>query len=539
MSTNTTQLKCPFCGAANPLSDIDQIVCEFCLQPFTVTNAKSEESRLLEEIKAWLNTRVGGAGVAGSTDATSRSFIFKDKLLPELKRLVDRGLESLGGYGQHPLMQPPLPTPQREAHPLLVERDHILGLKGLRAKLESPYIREFAVLEEDQKLLQRLDRRVLDLMHLSNVAHAAGQLNATGYASARNNLVTLAREAGESAAFENKDPKQVRFLGALQTRYDSAAQLCRVFEELCSPNPTSGQEKAERLERIIRELEGSARAIEESDYDPGESMPIVLGIKQEVEGARLFVRWLRAYEALTARRPMPFMNFVHNLHALLVSSVSSKQEQIELLEACSFVVQVTHGAATTPVAADFGWVDSWVETARGKGCLGMFDILGLFGPLEELKGTERFLNPVWLARVNFSQAQGKVFKEGVETSNLLIVDAVSPSIEKVKMVSALPGGVGQQLQSPARLESLDIALPRSTANRAVQVFTAYVRNQGDIRNPKVELQGLGFVAAVVAHFSSKQGDRSAYGCLSGALDIDANARTQVQATRQLLQTLGG
>ena len=50
----SVQVHCPFCNAtAEPRSE-GRYICDFCLQPFSVVDAQREESRLLQEIRAWV-----------------------------------------------------------------------------------------------------------------------------------------------------------------------------------------------------------------------------------------------------------------------------------------------------------------------------------------------------------------------------------------------------------------------------------------------------------------------------------------------------
>lgn len=543
MSVEAVQVKCPFCGAANEPAVGGQQECAFCLQPFTVVDAKKEESRLLDEIKSWLSSKVGGVGLSGEgVDAASRAFIFKDKLLPELRRDVDRALEMLTGFAQFPLVRPPLlPSPEDRSapNPLVTARPKILDMKGLRARLESGHVSSFAVVDEDKAEVARLDHRVGDVIHLSNVAHAAAQRGEAGYGGARRNLEALAMETGESlAAASADDPAKQAFLGALRDRYAHAAELCRVFEEASSPNPIQGSVLADRLERTLEGLDEAWQAIEASDFDPSESMPICIGVQEEVRGGRLAGRWLCSYDVLTQRRPMAFGDFI-GLVAPAVQAGSSPEVQAEMLDACGGLIQAARGEAKLPVVADFGWVEDWVELERSKkGCLGIFDFIKLFGTEEEVQGVDRFLLPVWVARMGYSEQQGAVFKEGVESSSILLVDAVSPSSGKVRIASDLEGGLDARLKQEGALGGTDLVLPLSSAEQATAIFSSFARGRSEIKNPRIEIQGLGFVAAAVAHYTSDDGDRAAIACMDDQVPTDLAASGQINPTRQLLASLG-
>ena len=543
MSARAVQVKCPFCGAANEAGTAGQQECAFCLQPFTVVDAEREEGRLLDEIKSWLSKKVGAAGLSGEgVDAASRSFIFKDKLLPDLKREVNRALEKLAGFAQFPLVRPPLlPAPEDRStpNPLVTTRPAILRLNSLRARLESDHISAFTVAETDRVEIERLDQRVKDVIHLSNVAHAADQRGEGGYGGARRNLEALAAETQKALAASAADgPARTSYLGALHQRYAHAAELCRVYEESSGVGPIQGSVLADRLERLVQGLEQAGGGIERSDYDPAESMPICIGIQEEVRGARILTRWLRAYDVLTQRRPMSFRKFLAVL-APAVQLTTSAEQQADMLEACGGVVQATRGEATLPVVADFDWVDGWVERERSKkGCLGIFDFLKLFGTEEKVERVDRFLLPVWLGKLGYSEQQGAFFKEGVESNSLLLVDAVSPSMDKVRVASKLGGHFATAILQQGPLGGDDVALPRSSAHHAASVFASFARGHSEIKNPRIEVEGLGFLAAAVAHYSSKKGNRVAVACMNNEVPTDLASGTQINPTRQLLQSFG-
>jgi len=544
VSVEAVQVKCPFCGAANEAGDGAQYDCAFCLQPFTVVDAKKEEGRLLDEIKSWLSSKVGAAGISGEgVDAASRSFIFKDKLLPELRRDVDRALERLTGFAQFPLVRPPLlpssPEDRSMPNPLLTARTEILGMKGLRARLESSHISAFAIAEDDKAEVAGLDHRVSDVIHLSNVASAAAERGEAGYGAARRNLEALVAETGEALAVAPAgDASRLRFLGGLRDRYAFAAEICRVFEEASSPNPLQGSVLADRLEQAVAGLDKARLEIEASDHDPAESMPICIGVQEEVRGGQLVGRWLRSYDVLTQRTPMSFGGFLEVV-APAVQVGTSDEQQAEMLEACGEVVQATRGEGTFPVAASFDWVEDWVEGERQKkGCLGIFDFIKLFGTEEELERVDRFLLPVWVAKLGYSEQQGAVFKGGVETSSILLVDAMSPSAGKVRIASELDGGLSEQLGREMGLTGTDVVLPRSSAEQAASAFSSFARGRQDIKNPRISIQGLAFIAAAVAHYTSDEGNRTAIACMDGGIPTDMAAGNQIKQTRQLLTSFG-
>lgn len=528
-----TQINCPFCNAAQAHSATGTYVCDFCLQPFNHVDAKQEESRLLEEIKQWLNQTVGGAGMAtGNVDESSRAFIFREKILPELRRDVNRSLETLGSYGQHALIQPPVPMDAAStASPLVIYRHDILALRTLRARLESEQVGAFARSSEDKTEVQALDRRIADVQHLSNVAEAGALRSETGYATARRNLEAMISQLNDALTTgTGADPGLMTFLGAMVQRYRALADACRVCEECCGANLVDGATLERRLSGVMTELRRAAADIEASGYDPAETMPIVIGIGVEAQRIELQMRWLRTYAALARSGDLRFQEFVGELNG--VHGMRPNEDWPEFLDACSQVVQAIRGEHAVSVVHDDAWIDNWVERSRQKKTLGMF------GNEEQVADINRFMLPVWVADVSYSKSKGAVFKEGVEQTCVIVVDACSPSPDKVRVVNDEIAPVRDALSSHAALGTDRVALPTSTAIDVHNVFSRFVAGRADMVSPKIKVRGLAFISAVVAHFDSKKGPRELPSCLGGLIPMDVGAETQMEVTSRVMARLG-
>jgi len=396
VDAQTVQIHCPHCNAVQPKSDLGDYECEFCLQPFSTVQAESEQERLLNDIQGWLKDKVGASALGGqAVDEASRAYIFQEKILPDLRREVDRSLEMLGGYNQFPLVQPPIVVDSGSegmANPLVSSRDAILDLKGLRARLSHPQVIEFALGERDKGEIQEMDRRIADFMHLSNVAGAASQLSVAGYLSARRNLEVVIEEIDESiSAVGTTDTGLAGYLATVKNRYQGLTEYCRLCEELCSPNNISGASVAERLESLASQMEEVAVGVESVDYDPATTMPLVVGINREVTAIRLLARWALAYDALATALQLPFVGFYREVVAFQGDRQLNSAEQAELLEGYIQLVQAVRGEIAVSVVSDFRWVDTWVEKCRAR------KTLGLFGVNETVSNVVQFLLPaIWL-----------------------------------------------------------------------------------------------------------------------------------------------
>lgn len=368
MARTSEQIRCPNCNGAHSRQANSEYVCEYCLQPFTVKDAEKEESRLLEQIKAWVQQKVGAAAVGGrgeGADSSTRSFLFQQKILPELRRDVDRSLETLGAFGQFRLVPPPIPVQSERDNPLVQRRAHILTLKDLRARLASEQVQAFAMSGQDKSAIQTLDRRLAELVFLSNVAEAASRRTEAGFATARRNLESLLAEVNQSLALEGPgDPALAGYLAAMKARFSALAELCRICEELVSSGSVSGETMAGRLEQVAVGLEGVGPAIEASNYSPADAMPMVVGVGQEVAACRLLADWLRGFDALGGSSTVPFKTFVDEMAALF--SGSALETTGELVGVASFAVRAARGELAVGAVVDDGWIGGWAEGARAK-----------------------------------------------------------------------------------------------------------------------------------------------------------------------------
>jgi hypothetical protein len=500
----------------------------FCLAPFSVAQAESEESRLAQEIKSWIETTAGAAALApGGVDATSRSFIFQEKMLPGLQRDVNRSLEGLGSYAQFPLVASMVPTPDsgRGSNPLVDRREDVLGLKVHHARLMSPSIATFAITDADKAAVSTMERRISDFIHLSNVAEAGAKRSAAGFMGARRNMQTLITGLDEELGTEISAGKKA-FLGLVKQRYQCLSEYCEVGEQLASPNPVSGAGLVERIDRLSASLDKIARSLEEVDYNPGQTMPMVIGVDGEKQSCIYLSRWLVAYDALTHSQPMAFSRFITTISELY--GEKSAAQMADLMEGCAEVVGVARGATTTRVISDFDWVDAWTEGQRKK------KTFGLFGVEEQVARTEAFLVPFWVADVSYSRAEGAVFVDGKEDSGVLLVQACKPSAEATIFITDPTNDIVGALEQVRAIGGETIAMPMSTAATAQEIMTQAVRSKPGVKNPRVKIRGLAYIASAVVDFQSPQGSRPAATCLGGRLPVDPSIREHVGLAQQVL-----
>lgn len=535
---SATQIRCPFCNAAQAPQAGGQYTCEYCLQPFSVVDARREESRLLEEIQSWVQQKIGAAAFGpGGVDASSRAFIFQQRVLPDIKRDVDRAIEAFGTFGQFALVPMPIATSSADAaqrNPLVNYRSQILSLKNLRARLSSEHVSGFAVGAAEQTALQSMDRKLAELVHLSNVADAATSRRPEGYAAARRNLEALLVEVDQSLTTEGRTHAGLAsFLQSTRRRYERLVALCRVCEELCTAEMPQGRVLGDQVDAAAADLETVAVEIENANYAPADTMPLVVGVRAEAAAARVLARWLRCYEVFTARAQSPFLQFVQDVVPVVGGAGVAPEVQAERLEVAATVLRAHRGEPLGPAVPDFNWVQSWAEAQRAR------KALGLFGVEEQLAQLDSFMAPVWVAEVAYSRAQGSVFTSGVETRSTALVDACAPAAAGVVFLDDPSHPYAQAMAQSGSVGAHPVALPLSTPSQVVGVIAQALRSRPGVLNPRVNLRGLAFMAGAAAHYASAKGaSRALVSCCNGFLPLDPGVVQRVRATQFLTQRYG-
>jgi hypothetical protein len=525
------QVHCPFCNGIQSAQGSGEYVCEFCLQPFSLVAAQKEESRVVEEIKRWLDQKVGAGGMSSeSVDVASRSFIFGQRMLPDLKRDVDRALEMLGGYGQHGLVRLPIAasSASKTANPLIASRSSILGLKDLRARLSSPQVSAFAAGDDQKTAVQALDRRLAEITYLSNVVEASSKGGAQGYAGAKRNLLSLLEDVAEALLSPGSDAPLRQYLAGLQARYRSLVELCSICETLTAGGFEASQ-LAERLGRVEDDLRAAAAQIKDSDHSPADSVPVAMGTAYEADGCRLLGRWLASYADLAPSGSISFDEFRAFAESLCRPQMSA-EAKADLVDTWSQALAARTRRAPVPAYDDFSWLDPAIEASRAK------KTFGFLGNEERVVDVQRFLLPVWLGSVSYSKSSGTVFKEGVEGKCLVIANACAPSTAGVTFIDP-QSPMFDSLRTPRQLPAVDIALPQSARGETTAIVLQAARSRADLLNSQVKIESLAFVAAAFVTYESKAGRRTAAFTNGASLALDPGTATYIHAARKAAQIL--
>jgi hypothetical protein len=532
MTLQSVQVRCPFCNGAHASKTSGQYTCDYCLQPFTTVDAQREESRLLSQVQGWLEQKLGSIAAAGggaAVDASSRAYIFQQKVYPELRRDIDRALEPFVGATHSPLVLPPVPfvvKGQSGPYALLRASDSLGALKELRVRAGSDAVGAFAVSDADRAAIAELDLRVNELMDLVHVAKGGHARSATGYAAARRTLELMAASTGKALAAQSGSNEARReFMALQQARFESLCELCRAFEEAVGLTGAGGAPIAARLDDCIARLEETARGLEACAWNPGETMPLMVSVKVEAEAGRTLQRWLSAHEIYAAGGLVGFLEFVEQVEQQF-GTVSG--DVVDALGSWCEAIQAIRGQVAVHANLDFSWGAQWAESQRAR------KTLGLFGNAESLQSLEGVLVPFWLGEVSHSVARGAVFKSGGAARSWALVNATAPKSAEVLVVGDEDPLVMGLLQVRRGTANLLLSPPRSSAAVGQAAMTAAVRARAELLNASVRVSQLVYLPAVFANFSSKAGDRTVATCLAGRVGIDEGVRAQAHAARTLV-----
>jgi hypothetical protein len=310
------------------------------------------------------------------------------------------------------------------------------------------------------------------------------------------------------------------------------AEFARICERACTPNSLSGLELAGRLEELAVGLAQASEQLQASSYDPSQTMPCVVGIQGEASAMRMFARWLRVYDVVTARSLSPFRDFLGDMEAFCTNVASSPDTKADLAEVTADALLMIRGERPATVVDDFAWVDAWAQAGRAR------KTWGLFGTEEKLDSSIRFLAPVWVAEVGYSASTGAVFKEGVESRTLALVDACAPEPARVQFLDSTHAALAQALSHTGTLPSASVALPRSTAGAAGAVIAQAAKGRSNMLNARIQVRGLAWLPAAAAAFSSEKGMRHALTCMNGSVPVDDAAIQQLEVARRLAERFG-
>jgi len=535
LSLKTTQVRCPSCNAAQGVRERGAYVCEYCMTQFTVENAIAEQARLLEEIKTWVGQRIGSQNMVGGVDSSSRSFIFREKLFPDLRREVERSLEPFGGAFADVSIPTPVERIMRpDDRPKFVNnRQSALALKGLRVKVANEDVLSFATNENERAGLFELDHQITGLINLSNALEALHEQDREmAYVVARRNLETMAKLLREKLGEALPSPDRRKFFAAALAYYQRLCEFCRISEGLYTCSPIQAEQTRLRLKELITKMTTAGQELEACEYNALEALDMASSLQKQTESSQTLDRWLGQFELLAQCWDGGFVPWVECLRPYC--HAPSPAEEADLMEAGVALLLALRGDRPVLLNQDGAWISDWFESKRKK------RTFGIFGDEERVADRQDFLLPVWIAKVRHASAQvGMFVSKGVESQGYFLISACSFKLEDVVLIENVANRFIERLSEGQSLKGCAVAMPRLSAGRAYALFQKAARLRPQLTTPRVESPQLAFFSAAWAFLKSPKGRREVAVCMDGALPAAPDVVHHLAWSRQFMERFSG
>ena len=507
---NSTSLECPRCGgppAHTPVDPSASIACPWCGARYERIGAEKALRELRNEIGLWLEKATGaaaGLGGADAVDVATRSFLFNDRILPGIRRDVRRELdEEIGDVLGSPILVPPvigsLPGFGGEDAVLVTQRERILGLRALRARLDAPEVAAFATSAADKLALARLAVEVDRTMLASNAAFA---LASSGIAASaglvRTNLTHLRESAAETAIETATDPGGAALLRAFDVRCVAAVSA---LDALMAQPPDLAA-----LEACAARLEETANWLLTSESRDLRAALASTGVHRDATAVRILVAIARE----ASRIGLPALGVVEAMHALApwLQGATNAEDAIALVRQWTLLIAANRCGATLPVVTDTSWGRAAVEAARqGNEQPGQIDVV---------------LAPFWAMPARHAKAEGFLFVSGKQYEGIAVVPASAAGDATVLLQAQEPMSalVQQAIATPSRppwpLDAPCVG-PIAARHLARKVLRGH-----DLKNVSIGEATLVYLPIGCVRFSGSKGQRIAFVGPRGVLPYDAS-----------------
>jgi|HubBroStandDraft_4_1064222.scaffolds.fasta_scaffold03303_5 hypothetical protein len=524
-SLTAVKVACPNCGApmGEDLSpDRRFYTCEYCSHKFAFEQARDQTEQLRQELQGWLSKLVSGAAAGGNAvDATSRAFIFRERLYPSLEMEFNRSMELLEGFREYPLYQTELGALFRgyssEESPLRAEHQQLAPVRNLTGKLCAPAVREFVVSAEDEQRLAAMQSSTMELIYTANIMQQSARYCAEGYVAARQNLDAL-RDLYHTTQKRAASASEKQFLSASLARLESAGTVMDVLSRVYSSasGELMGSAFSGELDTAKNLYAQALQLVDESGYSPMQTVPWRHGVEKEVALVELQTGLLNAYDRVVANAGGSFFEFQSALVEFTRQSkapVADPQSLAAVADGLALLVEARRGGRTLPRLADWSWLGDFQENNRSKKVM-------FLGKEEQIESLEQYWQPFWLASLSFSQSEGALFKSGSAKQALLILDATSPQqcfASTVEDGSVL--NVSLQGASKRQVPDQRLTLPSLVTEASAQIILeSYARSNPVLRNPKVTLQQVVYLPAARVVYKSKEGTRVLVGSVISSIN---------------------
>lgn len=508
-----TAVACPECSAALEDTSVapgSVVRCGFCRATFTFKQAQEQTERASNELKHWLDQMVVESGSAGAVDATSRKFIFAEKIYPALQLDYRRGMELYDDVHEYPLISfDALNTMPRFApndHALVRSTETIPRLRALSLKLNSPLVASFALAEDDRRKLRDLDVGASNLVYLANVAKLLVQPSPEAYQSAKENLMALDKEYAEYLTLTH-DLGYRKYLEAMRTRLEANVQVLDILARVFTPDADfAPQVFLQELEIVRTKYQEAHQLCDESTHNPIMVVPLKSGLEREEKILALIEAILTSYRIGYQKRPLTFLYYYNDLKVLLGALARNPNDPMQLvtaIEQINTILIARRGEPALRFVDDWNWCANQVEMGRKQ---------SLFGGGEIVASQAPYWHPFWFATIRYSIAKGAIFTSGVEQAGYMLMDATNDNATPVVVTATTPTypSVHNSVQLVRPSDATPILPPlvaRATADRAIN---AAARRVPDWRTVQTKIESVVYLPALIVTYQSKSGSRQAF-----------------------------
>jgi transposase-like protein len=507
------KIACPNCGAP-PAEEYSpnrsSYTCPYCSFQFTFERAQRVTNKLKKELEGWLVQMLSGVSVGTAVDASSRAFIFKEKLYPHLEVEFNRSLEALENLRELPMfsLEPaPLFKDYAPAANFLRQNRELLGpVLTLSSKLSAPAVWEFVVSPEDKRRVTQMQGRVSELIHISNLVEQCSRFDAEGYATAGENVSILKQLYGTASAAATDEAEKL-FLQACVVRLEAVANVVDTLKRVYSSSGEfMGSNFAGELGAPAKLYEEALQLADQSAYSPMETIPWRHGVEKEMALLELKCTLLMSYDKAAANQNVNNFEYQRALLEFTKQSqapVTGPKSLGSIVECLMSALEAKRGARGLARVADWSWLNPAVEANRRKKVL-------LVGVNEEIESSEQYWQPFWLATLSFSQSEGVIFKSGASKHAYLLIDATSGKQSFASFIDET-SPLNGQITTALTFESVDgrIALPPILTRAAAQkALEGYAKTNPTLRNPKINVEKIVYLPGAIVTYSSKEGPRA-------------------------------
>lgn len=514
MPFKVVALKCPGCMAPLPApSDrtTNNVTCEYCGGTFALQTAADEMERLRADVRKWIAETAAQAGKGSTVDEASRSFIFQEKIWPQLKLTVDRSTELYQTTRYLPLFAIPLllslrSSPFQDALMLTPDIGSLADqLKSVLAQIQAPELAPFAVSEREKSNLHMLEISCMEVVHFSNIRHSLAKFSPEGFSRTQINL-RAAIELYDAVATTSDalDKSYSSFMFALSIRLGAVGKAVEILAKLMgSGGGLITDRLISELESAANDCERAASEIEVSGRQPKETAPASEGSRNDAQVIKMLADCIRIYNQCAAESEEDFADFLGTI-AAAVDIVKTPESDANWLNAflsnLSSYMLATTSDGEKPIISDF----SWAETVAITGVRRSF-----LNGNETFEIQDRFLLPFWVAEIPISEQKGLLLKKGKEAKGLVFVEA---SRQRDFCFLELGGSsLAEQclraFESPQSAGEFSLIVPTVSSDTAVKYAKAFISSSKLYCGGVIKMIGILYLPAVTVRYANRKGER--------------------------------